>query len=129
MGGDIAVCVFLRHDVDSSEQGRSAEHSAGRSFKNLDALNVAYVYRKIECVVTGLRVADVHSVEKNSDLLLVSAPDADVGLRSNRSALPHIHSGCILQQIIDTLYRRSFNILALQYSNHSRCLSMGQRSP
>ena len=75
-----------------------------------------------------LRVADVDAVEQDGDLLLCSSPDANVGLRSNRSTLTDIDSCCIFEQIVNTLYRRRLNVLAAQYSDHSRRLPQGKRS-
>ena len=127
MGGNVARLLFLRHDVDGSEQRRGAEHSSGRSLEHFNALYVCHIHREIEGIVSRLRVADVYAIEEDCDLLEVSAADTDVGLRSNRTTLPHIHAGDVFQQIVNTLHWRTLNFLAVQYSYHSRRLTSGQR--
>ena len=121
--GLLPVAPHLRHDVDGSSQARCAKHPSGGTFEHLDALNLADVHWEIKTVVTGLRIADVDAVEQNCDLLLCSSPDAYVCLRANGPSLADVHPCCILEQIVNTLYRRRLNVLAAQYSDHSRRLS------
>ncbi len=118
----------FRHDVYRPQERRRAEHPSCRPLEHFDALDVADVHGEVEGVVSRLRVADVHAVEQHCDLLVVAAADADVGLRANRPALPHVHPCRVFEQVVDTLCRRLFDVLALQHSNHSGRLSVCQRS-
>ena len=76
--------------------------------------------------MTCLRVVDVHSIKEDCNLLVISTPNTHICLSSYRASLPYINAGNILQQIINTLYRRLGNILTAQYSYHSRLLAFSQ---
>ena len=75
----------------------------------------------------GLRVTDVDAVEQDRDLLVGSASHTDVGLRSNGASLADINAYGVLQQIVNTLYRRRLNVPAVQYSYHSRSPACAKR--
>ena len=72
--------------------------------------------------MSRLRVADVDAVQQNRYLLACASSDAYIRLGTDGSALAHIHANSHLQQIVNTLYWRRLNILAAQYSDHSRGL-------
>ena len=77
--------------------------------------------------MSRLRVADVDAVEQDGYLFAVAAAYAHVGLCSEWPSLAHIYSRYIFQQVVDTLYWRRLNVLAAQYSYHSRLLTQRQR--
>ena len=77
--------------------------------------------------MSRLRVTDVNAIEQDGYLLARTASDAHVRLSTDRTALAHVHANRHLQQIVNTLYWRRLNILAAQYSDHSRSLSQGKR--
>ena len=76
-----------------------------------------------------LRVADVDAVKQNRDLFVVATAHTDVGLGTDGPSLSDIDAYGVLQQIVNTLHRRRLNVLAAQYSYHSRLLTKGQRRP
>ena len=117
----------LRHYVHRPEQRRRAEYSPGRALDYLDALYVAKAYGQVEGVVTGLRVADVYAVEKDGNVLARAPADADVGLRTHRSALAYVHAYGVFEQVVDTLCWRGGNVLAAQHSYNSRRPAGSQR--
>ena len=112
----------LRHDIDCSGQTGCSIDSTCGTLKHFNALNLADIHRKIKTVVTCLRIADVDAVKQDGDLLLGSSPDSNVSLRANGPSLADIYSCRILEQIVNTLYWRRLNVLAAQYSYHSRRL-------
>ena len=122
-----AICGGLRHDVHRPEQRRCAEYSPGRALDYLDALYVAKAYGQVEGVVTCLRVTDVNAVEKDGNVLARALADADVGLRTHRSALAYVHAYGVFEQVVDTLCWRGGNVLAAQHSYNSRRPAGGQR--
>ena len=77
--------------------------------------------------MSRLRVADVDAVQQDGYLLARTASDAHVRLSTDRTALAHIHANRHLQQIVNTLYWRRLNLLAAQYSDHSRSLPQCKR--
>ena len=76
-----------------------------------------------------LWVTDVDAVQQQDNLVLRTSAYRDVGLGANRSPLSHIHAYSVFKQIVNTLYWRLRNILAIQYSYHSRSLTLGQWRP
>ena len=79
--------------------------------------------------MAGLGVADVDAVEQDDDLLLCAASYRDVGLCTNGASLADIHADGVFQQIVNTLYGSLLNVSTVQYSDHSRSLTLGQGRP
>ena len=117
----------VRHHIHRPYERRRAIDASGRAFQHLDADDVAQVARQVEGVVPRLRIADVDAVQQDGYLLAAAATDADIRLGTQRTALPDVNAYGIFQQIVNTLYWRRLNILAAQYSDHSRGLSKGKR--
>ena len=56
-----------------------------------------------------LRVPDVHAIEQDGHFVERAAIDADIGLHAESATLPHIHSECQFQQIVNTKRSRLRN--------------------
>ena len=115
------------HDVDGSHERRRSVDSCCRTFEHFDVVDVGLVDRIVEGVVPRLRVADVDAVEQHGNLLAASSADTDVGEGSHRAFLSDVGSCHEFQHVVNTLYRCRLNLVAAQYSDHSRLLTLGQR--
>ena len=104
-GGHRVFRSLSRDDVDGAQQGRRSIDPCGRSFQDLDALDVAEVHRKVERVVSRLRVGDVDPVQEDGDLVVSAAADADVRLHAHGAALAHVHAQGVFEQVVDRLGR------------------------
>ena len=78
------------NDIHRPHQRRGAVDAGSGTFEHFNALDVGKVARQVHGVVGSLRVADIDAVEQDDDLLLSAAPDADVSLRANGTALADI---------------------------------------
>ena len=76
-----------------------------------------------------LRVTDIDAVEQQDDLVLGTASDGDVCLCTNGPSLTDIHAYSVFQEIVNTLYWCLRNVCAIQYSDHSRSLTLCQGRP
>ena len=123
---ETALAWRPRNDVYRSKQRRCAVDSPCGTLDDLYALYLADVDGEVEGVVSRLRVSDVYPVEQDGDLFRVAAADAHVGEGSQWSLLPYVDTCDILQQVVNTLYRRRLDVLAAQYSYHSRLLTLRQ---
>ena len=61
--------------------------------------------------MSRLRVTYVHAVEQDGHLVESAAIDADIGLHTESATLPHIHSECQFQQIVNTKRSRLRNFV------------------
>ena len=73
-----------------------------------------------------LRVTDIDAVEQQDNLFGGAASDRDVSLGSDGASLAYVYANGVFQQIVNTLYGGLRNIAAIQYSYHSRSLTLGQ---
>ncbi len=76
-----------------------------------------------------LRVTDVDAVEQQNNLFGSAASYRDIRLCTNRSSLTDIHANGVFQQVVNTLYGCLRNIGTVQYSYHSRSLTLCQGRP
>ena len=76
-----------------------------------------------------LRVTDIDAVEQQDNLFGGAASDRDVSLGSDGASLAYVYANGVFQQIVNTLYGGLRNIAAIQYSYHSRSLTLRQGRP
>ena len=117
----------VRHDIHCPHQRRRAIDTTGRTLQHFDANDVAHIAWQVEGIVSRLRITDVDAVQQDGNLLTAAASDANVRLGTKGTALTDVNAYGIFQQVVNTLYWRRLNILATQYSDHSRCLPKCKR--
>ena len=119
----------IRHNVHRSYQRRRTINPPSRSFNHLDSHDIAQVYGQVHCIVARLRVTDINAVQQQDNLFGSTASNGNVRLSTNRSSLTDIHANGVFQQIVNTLYRCLRNICTVEYSYHSRSLTLRQGCP
>ena len=87
-GRSIGAC----DDVDGTAEGLAAKHTRGSAFENLDALNVGKVDGEIGRVVARVGIADGYAVNKDGNLVVRTAVDANVRLHTKAAALSDINA-------------------------------------
>ena len=90
--GGAGADVGARDDVDGTAEGLAAKHTRGSAFENLDALNVGKVDGEIGRVVARVGIADGYAVNKDGNLVVRTAVDANVRLHTKAAALSDINA-------------------------------------
>ena len=76
-----------------------------------------------------LRIRDIDSIQKYSDLVVGAAPDADVRLHAHRTPLAHIYSKGVFKQIINCLGGGRGDGQAVQQRNDAGTAVKRDRNP
>ena len=125
---DRLVTIPTSHNIDCARETTPCIHACRSSLKHLDTLDISYRYGQIHREMPRVRIADIHTIEQDDDLVKLTAVDTNVRLYTKSPALTDVHARDRFQQVVDTLCPRLLYILSGEHRNNSRRLQLSQRS-